>query len=441
MANNKLTTRIVLRNDTTGNWLASNDVTQDKLLKGEIGIEFVTDLEGNYTGKVRMKIGDGEKSWNDLPYFGGDECHVFETEVAAGADHKTAIVTAVGTTTLNKGDIAIVKEAIIAEADLTQTDVQKYQYTAYVYGETTDGTSDWKAMDGNYSAENVYFPEDMLVTKEVGYITLTNGQAYIPSKGKNLTQVFEAMYVKEANPSTTQPSVSLDYNDSDKDGHKTTSGSYEVGEKVTPTWDANFSAGSYTYGPATGVTVTSWEISDTNTNTASTATGSFPELQITDDTSYYITAKANYTAGAIPVTNKGNNYPAGQISAGSKSANSSGNKITGYRKMFYGAFTTPIDTNGASIRTNCTGAKHGNFKITVPDGCKQVVIALYGKTLKNVYDKEAFGTDIYSGTTFKLVSATTSIPGANDYTGVNYNIYVYTPDTALGANEYTCNIG
>lgn len=163
MANNKLTTRIVLRNDTTGNWTASNDTPSDKLLKGEIGLEFVTDaITGAYTGKVKMKVGDGEHTWNELPYFGGDECRVFEATVAAGASHVAAITTAVGETTLNKGDIAIVKEALIAEADLTTGVTQRYQHTAYVYGETSEGTATWKAMDGNYSAENVYFDSDKI---------------------------------------------------------------------------------------------------------------------------------------------------------------------------------------------------------------------------------------------------------------------------------------
>jgi hypothetical protein len=280
MANNKLLTRIVLRNDTTGNWAAATDATTDKLLKGEIGLEFVTDsATGAYTGKVKMKIGDGEHVWNDLPYFGGDECHVFEAQVVAGADHTAAIASAVGTTTLNKGDIAIVKEAVIAlgegqtlnangkivDSSNKEICAQRYQYTAYVYGETADGSAAWKAMDGNYSADNVYFDDDMLITTAVGYCGIKNGQGTIPSKGKNLTQVFETMYVKESNPSTTQPSVGFD---------SVTSGRYEVGQKVTPSWDAKFNAGSYSYGPSTGLTPT-WAISDTDGNTATTETGTF----------------------------------------------------------------------------------------------------------------------------------------------------------------------
>lgn len=326
MANTRLTTRIILRNDSSTQWgINSSQI----LLKGEVGIEFLD------SGKVKMKIGDGQTTWANLPYFGGDECKVTEVEVVKGANHSDAINNAV-VGTINKGDIAIVKEAIIS-AESLGTATQQYQYTAYVYGDTANGAA-WKAMDGNYSAENVYFDSDMLVTTNVGYITTKNGQGVIPSKGKNLTEVFEAMYVKEQNPSKTDPKVTFD---------SVTSGRYEVGEKVTPSWDANFNKGSYTYGPDTGLTPT-WSISDTAGNTASTETGSFAEVQITDSTDYKITASASYGDGSIPVTNKGNEYTTVQIKAGSKSATSS--KIYGERKAFYGAFVTPIDLTGTKIR-------------------------------------------------------------------------------------------
>ena len=53
--------KIVLRNDSTDNWseVADNVI----LLKGEAAIEFTPD------GKTKMKIGDGEKTWKELPYF------------------------------------------------------------------------------------------------------------------------------------------------------------------------------------------------------------------------------------------------------------------------------------------------------------------------------------------------------------------------------------
>lgn len=462
---NKLLTRIVLRNDSTLNWLASDNSATDKLLKGEIGLEFVTDsTTGAYTGKVRMKIGDGEHTWSELPYFGGDECHIFEASVEAQGNHSTAIAQAVGTNTLNRGDIAIVKEAVVAleegqtvnaagkivDSSNKEICAQRYQYTAYVYGETADGSSDWKAMDGNYNADNVYFSDDMLITQKVGYCNITNGQGKIPSKGKNLTQVFEAMYVQEAYPNATNPSVSFTHSTASEysrtggtKGYTATKGSFEVGTYVTPKWSASFNPGSYTYGPATGITVSSWEISDTNTNTDTAASGTFPEFQIGDNTSYYITAKANHTAGTVPVTNKGNAYAAKQITAGSKSNNTSSDKITGYRKMFIGAFSEPIELTGANIRLNCTGQVHpsnSTFDINVPAGTNQVVIALLKDySLYSVANSIQFGTDIYSGSNFPVKFASLPIAGANNFTAAEYVVYEYAPKASVGADTvFTC---
>ena len=244
-----LNTRIVIRNDSSVNWLTNKSAV---LLKGEIGIEFLAD------GKVKMKVGDGTKTWEQLPYFGGDEAKVFQV----------GSLSEITETDLAIGDIAIVKAAIFTDAENESN--SKYSYTSYVYN-----GSAWAAMDGNYNADNVYFSDDMMVTKEIGYITLTNGQGTIPSRGKNLSEVFEAMFVKEQNPTTTQPSVNLTFSQA---------GAYEVGSVVSPTYSATFNAGSYTYGPATGVTVSSWEISDTAGHTASTVSGSFADVTVTDST-------------------------------------------------------------------------------------------------------------------------------------------------------------
>lgn len=55
------TAKIVLRNDTTDNWVEVEETVI--LLKGEPAIEFTAD------GATKMKIGDGVTAWKDLPYF------------------------------------------------------------------------------------------------------------------------------------------------------------------------------------------------------------------------------------------------------------------------------------------------------------------------------------------------------------------------------------
>ena len=186
------------------------------------------------------------------------------------------------------GDIIIIKD-LISE--------RKWQYSAYVFD-----NSEWHAMDGNYNAENVYFDEDLITTTAVGNITLTDGQATIAATGKNLKQVFETIFVKEENPKTTKPSVNLIFNNAK---------AYEVGTQVAPTYSATFNSGTYSYNTSTGVTVNSWEITDSNGNELTSDKGNFNLITIADDTAYSITAKANYSNGIIPSTNLGNEYADG----------------------------------------------------------------------------------------------------------------------------------
>lgn len=393
-----LNTRIILRNDSTANWLTNESTV---LLKGEVGIEFLAD------GKVKVKIGDGTKTWAQLDYFGGEESKTFQVN---SLDEITD-------TDLAVGDTAIVKTAIYTDAENEANN--KYSYTGYVYN-----GSAWAAMDGNYSADNVYFEDDMLVTKEIGYITLTNGQGTIPSKGKNLSEVFEAMFVKEQNPTTTQPSVNLTFSQA---------GAYEVGSVVSPSYSATFNAGSYTYGPETGVTVTSWEISDTAGNTASAASGSFADVTVTDTTNYKITAKANHTEGAIPLTNKKNEYAAGKITAGNKSKVSGA--ITGYRSFFYGV----LDTSSAEapltseiVRGLTNGGAYNASKTFTLNGsatAKRIVIAIPSNSiragLKEVILTSAMNTPVTDS--YVKTTAAVKVEGANGATAIDYNIYVYEP--------------
>lgn len=400
-----LNTRIILRNDSTANWLTNESTV---LLKGEVGIEFLAD------GKVKVKIGDGTKTWAQLDYFGGEESKTFQVN---SLDEITD-------TDLAVGDTAIVKTAIYTDAENEANN--KYSYTGYVYN-----GSAWAAMDGNYSADNVYFEDDMLVTKEIGYITLTNGQGTIPSKGKNLSEVFEAMFVKEQNPTTTQPSVNLTFSQA---------GAYEVGSVVSPSYSATFNAGSYTYGPETGVTVTSWEISDTAGNTASTASGSFADVTVTDTTNYKITAKANHTEGAIPLTNKKNEYAAGQIAVGNKSKVSSA--ITGYRSFFYGVLdtsSTEAPLTSEIVRGLTNGGAYNASKTFTLNGsatAKRIVIAIPSNStrtgLKEVILTSAMNTPVTDS--YVKTTSAVQVEGVNGATAIDYNVYVYEP-AAIDAGE------
>ena len=412
MATKIFKTTFQFRRDTTENWRLNKDVIP---AAGEPCFDL--DLG-------TLKIGDGVTTYENLPAINAGEISSvaahYEGTRADGEDDNAVIarVLAEAGATANKDDIFIVKTLISDD---------KYSYTAYVY----NGTN-WVAMDGNYNADNVYFSNDMLVTKEIGYITLSNGQGTIPSKGKNLSEVFEAMFVQEQNPTTTQPKVNLAFSQAK---------AYEVGTVVSPSYTATFDDGNYTYGPdPTGATVTSWEISDTDGNTAATASGSFAAVTVADSTNYKITAKANYTAGEIPVTNKQNPYEAGRIAAGSKSATSSA--ITGYRSFFYGVLDTssadaPLTSEIVRGLTNggaYTGTK--TFTLNGSATAKRIIIAIPASStrsgLKEVILTSAMNTPVTDS--YVKTANAVQVEGVNGATAVDYNVWCYEP-ASIDAGE------
>ena len=63
-------------------------------------------------------------------------------------------------------------------------------YTSYVYN-----NGDWQACDGNYSASNVFFKENITVTQTVGNISTSNNTPQeSPCAGKNIKELFEILY-------------------------------------------------------------------------------------------------------------------------------------------------------------------------------------------------------------------------------------------------------
>ena len=174
-----LNTKIVLRNDLAATWASVNP----KLLAGEIGIEKDTGL---------MKIGDGENLWNDLEY--ANECDRaahYEVEATAAQSDEEAIAAHLqGLGVAAKlDDVAIVKREI---AD------GKLSHTAYIYnGEA------WAAMDGNYSAANVYLNEDVTVTTKTGELAVNT----VVEAGTSLQDMLVQMLSQSKDPSKTNPSI------------------------------------------------------------------------------------------------------------------------------------------------------------------------------------------------------------------------------------------
>lgn len=345
----------------------------------------------------------------------------FEGTKNADETDNAAITRIVGDATVHTGDTLVLKTLIATD---------KYSYMGFVY----DGTK-WAAMDGNVSADNVILDSDITLAGSytaVGNVTKANATDTLAAKGKSVSEIFQSIFTKELNPSKTEPAVSITLTDA---------GPKEVGTSFTPAYNASLSAGSYTYGPATGITATSWEVTDTNGGSSTEHSGSFDAFTVGDDTNYSITAKATHGQGAMPKTNLDNDYPNVRIAAGTKTKTSS--NVTGYRSYFYGSKTTTVELNSANIRALTNGndavGSSKTFSLAVVDGSKQVIVAFptsTGKTLSKVLDTVAFGTDIVT----EFVKSVVQVEGVNGYTAVDYDVYVYSPAAALGANTYTVTI-
>ena len=406
MPDKVINTRIQVLNDTA-EALAAHGTAVPKA--GEIVYE-------NDTRK--MKIGDGKTSYTNLKYFGGDSAKNFEVIPTEGEEDIAAITRVVAGAELHTGDTAIVKRVITGD---------KTSYTAYVY----DGG--WKAMDGNYRADNVYFDDDITYTVAIGTLAKPSGSAKFAAKGKNVEQVLSTLMAQEQNPSKSNPAVSF----SAQDGF----GTFEIGTKKNLTYTAALSAGSYTYGPATGITAQSWSVSCTGvTGTKTTATGTFDNV-VAESNGKRIVATAQYGDGAIPVTNLGNPYEAGQIKAGSATANSY--ELKGVRYMFWGPMTTDAAIDSAAVRALAHNKATSTGTLATfgaGAGAKKVVVAVPSdRKITKVLMPSALNADVTA--LFVKQSTTVPVNGANGYAAAAYNIYVYQPASIDAGETYASTIG
>lgn len=423
MVTKTLNTKIIMRNDTAENWSTKHPI----LAKGEFGVE-------NDTNK--FKIGDGSTAWNDLAYAGADQAAIEDiiaqnrdslykyTRTDASQSDADAISAALGENTAVQGDIVVIT---------TTVEGSTYEQSAFMY----DGTQ-WAAMTGKVDADKVILQNDITMAgnyTQVGNLTKEQTKtATFATKGKSVAEALTEIFSKRLQPTiTSNPAVTLTFGQAK---------AYEVGTTVSPTYSASLSAGSYTYGPATGITATSWEISDTAGNTADSASGSFADVVVTDNTNYKITAKANYGAGAVAVDNLGaTSSPEVKIAAGS--ATKVSGAITGYRNTFYGTVTEKAEVTSTIIRgltkSNKALSNGSSFTVTIPVGAVRVIFA-YPATLQDVSSvKDVNGLNAEIKSAFTKSSVT--VAGAGADAGIAYKVYVTDfAEPVAKANSYTVKI-
>lgn len=291
-----------------------------------------------------------------------------------------------------------------------------------------DGVKHWNdlAYAGKGEAElkikssQVIMDRDFVFTQPMGTVTQAkinagNGSyTYSVGENTNFDDWFAGLSAEAVDPTVTPPSVSISL---------TGAGAKEVGTSVTPSYTVSFNKGSYQYGPDTGITAT-YAVSDTDSHTATTATGSFAAFTVTDTTNYKVSVTATYTEGAIPKNNLGADAPKKKIAAGSKSANS-GN-ITGYRNSFWGGVKSKAGTPDSATIRALAGKKNGTISAgntgdaAESVGDMRVIIAVPApRTINSIKDVNGLNAEAFSAFTHTTVN----VEGANGYEAKSYNVY------------------
>ena len=287
-------------------------------------------------------------------------------------------------------------------------------------------------MDGNYNIENIYLKDDLIITADIGVQKLEgSGSKTLKTSGKNLKQVLDMILASRILPTYIEPSVSINCPEA---------GSYEVGTSITPTFRATFNEGSYQYnqGESTGITISNWSATF-NEKTINSNSGIFDAITLEDNFNKRIGIIATHSAGIAPKDNLGSvvtdpdELLKCQIQAGTKIGYSG--YIKSFRYQFFGSNINPIDLTSNNIRTlEKREASKASIEMTVLEGSNQIVIAVpTNYNIIKIADNGAFGTNILEKFNVNVVN----VAGASDGYDINYNVYVYSPDTALGANTYT----
>lgn len=325
---------------------------------------------------------------------------------------------------------------LVGEACLT-TDGENKGKVKYGDGASTWGQLPYSGGAGGIDVDSslVKFDEDFTFTYTFGkYVPDSSGQVNIPASGKTLNQLFLDAFAEEKNPTITQPSVGINAN---------MMKAYEAGTTVTPSYVATLNPGNYQYGPATGITAQTWSVTF-NGETKDTATGEFNPIQVGEDkTNLKIEVTATYGDGTIPNTNLGSEYADGQIKAGSKKGAS--NAITSFRQIFYGVNDGTEPLTSVIVRaltpTNKAAAGMTINSIKAHEGAKRIIIAIpqsSGLRVTAANITSSLNADVTSS---YVKQEPVQVEGAEGYTAVPYDCYVYQPASIDPTEDHKIVIG
>lgn len=286
------------------------------------------------------------------------------------------------------------------------------------------------------TTEDVAISQPITMTVDVGNLKagtelITSGE---PTEGQmlitDMQDLLQKMFSEDINPTITQPSASITL---------TGAGAKEVGTQFTPSYSVGFNPGSYVihYGDnktktqATEVTATSYSVTDTNSGSSTTQTGSFTAFTVEDNTNYHVNVTVQHSAGVVPETFLGSTYPDGQIQVGSKTAQSSA--VTGYRNCWWGYKGASNLITPATGITAAQVKQLGNVNRNRPSSLaatdmQQIFVAIPANSGVNTLAIVDSGTGLPVTVSGRL---TVSIGGVNDHSPIDY--YVFYSDNATPA--------
>ena len=383
-----------------------------------------------------------------------------KTEVDTKVAHNHYEVTNLDSITgMKEGDTAIVKVAI---KDGETEDKTIYSHTAYIYDEGA-----WKALDGNYNADNVYIDEDITFAGDwtkVGNVAI---DSTIKTKGMSLSTLLTTIFTQELDGAAkTNP-----YYEVTRSGNTAT---VEAGATFNPKFTiSKIETGAYTYGSnapdgvSTGVTFTDFTgtasggVTETIDASSDAVNGTITFTSVTAEDGKSYTYKVSATRNAaqyVAVTNLGSDTKVGSdttpgysFAAASNVAPSANGSftVTGDRYTWYGDVTTaesstwnPEALTATQVKslankqwTDVTGINKKTFN-TREGMIKMFICAPSGK-----YSSISL-TQKSPELTITLTKATNkvTVPGSGTDAGVEYDVFYYSGDAGYGStNTMTIN--
>lgn len=294
----------------------------------------------------------------------------------------------------------------------------------------------------DYISENTKVKDEITVTENVGGYSAGETVA----ADTKVLDVLKKMLCKEKQPTITSPTMTLSMT-KPYIARANGTAEVEIGTVLTPQITAIAqSLGKYEFGPdPTGAEVTEYtfympdptDSTKTSWDQASYETNNPKQVHTMNshtigDKKWVITVYMNYSDGNDALTNLGN-VATKKLTAGRVQGNL---YIKGIRNAFYGSLVTPLaELNSANIRSLNAASSNGLTTLVVPvtAGSKQVIIAVPAeKTVTSIVDTGLANSEVID----TFTKSTVSVEGANGYTAVDYNVYIYNSSTALGTNTY-----